>query len=219
MTAGSIPLLIAVYRHQEAADGLLAELNDGQHGAVAGIVDAATLVKDHEERLRVTDTWHRGTKGLLVGGVVATVIGGLAGPGVATAAGGRVVGGLRGRLRSAPLKFELLSLGDELPAASSLLVAVTDPGWAGGLKSLLDPRATLVLTYELRQEVVDELNLGGNVVFPFRSAAAQPAGARHLAGVGDAGRSVAPLHGQDGIVVSAASLTDEQLPWARRCDA
>ena len=244
MSAHTIPLLIAVFPQQEAAGELLMACNDGRSAAAAGIVDAAALVKDDVARLRVADTRHHGSRGLMVGGVVATVIGGLAGPAVATAAGGRVVGGLRGRLRSAPLKFELLALGDELPQGSSLLVSVVDPGWADELRGLLDLTAMLVLTYELRQAVVDELNRGGNVTFPCRANGVRPAGrrdlpARDLPGHGlpggdllggdlpdrdlpsgaDAGRAVAPAQEDVGVAVSAARLTDEPLPRRSPNDA
>ena len=219
MIAHTTPLLIAVFPQQEAAGELLMACKDGGSAVAAGIVDAAALVKDDVARLRVTDTRHRGRRGLVVGGVVATVIGGLAGPVVATAAGGRVVGGLRGRLRSAPLKFELLALGDELPEGSSLLVAVVEPGWADQLRGLLDPTALFVLTYELRQAVVDELNRGGNVTFPCSANGARPAGGGDLSGGADAGRAVVPVQEDVGVAVSAARLTDELLPRRSPFDA
>lgn len=218
MTDATIPLLIAAFSDPGHAGQLLARLRSDQADGACGIVDAATLTRDAAGRFRITNSWCRDADGLFVGGVVGTFIGGLAGPAMATAAGGTVLGGLRGRLQSAPLKFELLAIGDELPPGSSLLVAVVEPGWIHQLGEGPCAGASLLLSYELRASVVDRLNEGGNVAFLFR-----PFGTPHpVNGTPSAPNSAPdardgaahpgdPLHSDEAILVSAATLSDHVL--------
>ncbi len=211
MTVAPIPLLLAAFRDEDQAGHFLTELEDRHGDGPSGIVDAATLAKDDTGRLTITNAHHRDARGLFVGGIVGTFIGGVAGPAVATAVGGSVLGGLRGRLQSAPLKFELLAVGEELPPRSSLLIAVAERGWADRLSSELHAAAGLVLTYELRPSVVDQLNEGGNVAFPFATTGAPPAGHRRVPASDVVQRVGRPLHNGESIAVSAATLTDEVL--------
>lgn len=210
MTVAPIPLLLATFRDEEEAGQVLADLGGGDGDAPSGIADAATLSKDGSGVLRVTNARYRDARGFFVGGIVGTFIGGVAGPAMAIAARGGVLGSLRARLQSAPLKFELLAIGEELPPGSSLLVVVAERGWADRLSSRLHAVATLVLTYELRPSLVDQLNHGGNVafLFPLQGAPHNGNGITRDAR-GGAGDLAGPLRRQDAVVVSAATLSNE----------
>lgn len=209
MAVADIRLIVAVFPDEARAGRLLAELED-RRGETCGIVDVATLCKDGSGVFRVTGGWYRDRRGVFVGGIVGTFIGGLAGPAMATAAGGSVLGRLRGRLHSGPLKFELLTVGEQLPLRSSLMIVFAEPGLGDRLISELRAAATTVLTYDLRPSVVDQFNDGGNVAFLFPRDGAVGAGA----GPVPVGRDHAgePLRVEDSIVVSAATLSDEVLP-------
>lgn len=209
MAVSGVLLFVAMFVGEGEAGRLLAQLENRRDDAPCGIVDAATLCKDAAGVFRVTDACHRDRRGLFVGGIVGTFIGGLAGPMMATAAGGSVLGGLRGRLQSAPLKFELLAVGEQLPPGSSLMIVFAEPGLSDRLGSELRAAAATVLTYDLRPLAVEQFNDGGNVAFLFppdgavgAGAGAVPAGRGHLQG---------SLRVEDAIVVSAATLTDEVL--------
>ncbi len=210
MAFPGILLFVAVFPDEDEAGRVLAQFDDRRSDAASAIVDAATLCKDAAGALRVTNAWYRDRRGLFVGGIVGTFIGGLAGPTMATVAGGSVLGGLRGRLHSAPLKFELLAVGEQLPLRSSLMIVFAEPGLGDRLTSELRAAATTVLTYDLRSSVVDQFNDGGNVAFLFPRDGAVGAGA----GPVPVGRDHAgePLRVEDSIVVSAATLSDEVLP-------
>lgn len=207
-----ILVLVAMFPDEVQAGCLLAEFEDRRCDAASAIVDAATLCKDGAGALRVTGAWYRDRRGLFVGGIVATFIGGLAGPTVATAAGGSVLGGLRGRLHSAPLKFELLAVGEQLPPRSSLMIVFAEPRLGDLLTSELRAAAATVLAYELRPPVVDQFNHGGNVAFLFPPDGVSGAGAGPVPVDRDHVRG--PLRVEDSIVVSAATLSDEVLPPA-----
>lgn len=210
MAIAGILVLVAVFPDEDQAGRLLSEFEDRRSDAASAIVDAATLCKDEANALRVTSAWYRDRRGLLVGGIVATFIGGLAGPTMATAAGGGVLGGLRGRLHSAPLKFELLAVGEQLPPRSSLMIVFAGPGLGDLLASELRASAATVLTYDLRPSVADQFNDGGNVAFLFSPNGASGAGPVPVAR--DHARG--PLRVEDSIAVSAATLSDEVLPPA-----
>ena len=141
--------------------------------------------------------------------MIGTFISGLAGPAVAAAAGGRVLGGLRGRLHSAPLKFELLAVGAEPPPGSSLLLGVYERGSADDLPASHVAGAVLLLTYELHEPLVDRLNVGGNVVFPFSPNGATRVPDRPLEPSARAQHHAAPLARDDAITINAATLSYE----------
>lgn len=216
MTVVGTLLLLALFADEEQAGHLLVEFEGHRSDAACGIVDAATLCKDEASVLRVTHAWYRDGRGMFVGGIIATFLSGLAGPVMAATAGGRVLGALRGRLHSAPLKFELLTVGEQLPLGSSLMVVVVEPGAGDRLSSELRVAAETVLTYDLRPPVVDQFDHGGNVAFLFPPDGELNAGAGSVAAGGGRGHVCGPLRAEDAIIISAATLCDEMLPPARR---
>lgn len=204
MTVATTPLLIAAFRDHDHAGRLLAGLRHDRTVGAGGILDAAALTWDDARLCRITDSWERDDRGMYVGGVVATFIACLAGPAMATTASGTVLGGLRGRLQSAPLKFELLAIGHELPPGASLLLSALAPGWTDLLGREMFAEATLILSYELRGSVVERLDDGGGVTFPLppngtRRAADDPRAS--LAGADHPGDH---LTGEEAILVSCA---------------
>lgn len=103
----------------------------------------------------------------------------------------------------ATLQNELLTVGEQLPLRSSVMIAAVEPGLCDRLSSDLQAAAEAVLTYDLWPEVVDQFHDGGNVVFLFppdvalsAGSGAAPAGRVHV-------RGPRPIEGA--IAVSAAT--------------
>lgn len=214
MATGPIQLIVAAYSDQDEAGRRLAELKDGRRSGILGIVDAATVSKDADGVLRLTNAKHRGRRGLITGGIVGALIGVLAGPVGWAAAGGGVIGGLRGRLRSAPMKAELFGIGDDLPPGSSVLVAVVEHTWVERLRAELQAAEARLVIDELRADIAEQLEGGGNVAFTLIDDGSVAVGARHEAGNGTE-RFEGFLRTDEGIIVASAEVTDEQLPTRR----
>lgn len=213
--ANPIQLIVAAYSDQDEAGRRLAELKDGRRAGMLGIIDAAAVSKDDDGELRLTNAKHRGRRGLLTGGIVGAMIGVLAGPVGWAAAGGGAIGALRGRLRSAPLKTELLGIGDDLPPGSSVLVAVVEHTWVERLRTELQAAAARVIIDEIRADIAEQLDAGGNVTFTLAGDASAVVGAR-LASTSDGVEEFAGfLRTQEGIAVTAAELTDEEVSGSR----
>lgn len=209
--AAPIQVIIAAYSDQDEAGRRLAELKEGRRAGLVGIIDAAAVSKAADGELKVTNAKHRGRRGLLTGGVVGALIGVMAGPVGWAAAGGGVLGGLSGRLRSAPFKTELLGIGEELPPGSSVLIAAVEHTWVEQLRQELQAAEARLVMEELRADIVEQLEAGGNVAFTLAEDGMATMGAR-VASSPDGATAVSGfLSTEDGVAVAAAELTEERL--------
>jgi uncharacterized membrane protein len=211
-----IQLIVAAFSDPEEAGRLLEDLKAGRRAGLVGIIDAAAATKDAEGELRITNARHRGRRGLLTGGAVGGVIALLSGPiGWGAAAGGGVIGGLLGRVRNAPFRASVEDLAASLTPGSSLLVALVEHRWVEMVEEVARELGAQVLREELKADIADQLEAGGNVAF---SVAADDegtvAGGRVASGPEGHVEVSGFLAGEDGILLTDAELTDEELPAA-----
>src|SRR5262245_38595334 len=111
MPNSPVQIIVAAFNSPERAGQVMAELKQGKKEGLIGIEDAAVVVKDADGKLKITDAKHRGTRGLITGGLVGGVLGLLLAPPVgAMALSVGALGGLIGKLRSLPLKAEMKNI-------------------------------------------------------------------------------------------------------------
>lgn len=212
MSAGPVQVIIAAYPDADEAARRLEEIKDGRRAGLLGIIDAAAISRTRDGELKLTNARHRSRRGLLVGGLIGGIIGVVAGPVALSAAGGGALGGLRGRLRGAPLRSEMRAIGEQLPPDASVLVAAVEHRWVERLRSELQAAGARVLLDELRADIVEQLESGGTVAFSFTGDGQDTAGARLSAAGDGTGRFEGFLASEDGLVLTAAELSDESLP-------
>ena len=123
-----------------------------------------------------------------------------------------MIGGLTGRLRSSPLNAELLDIGEELPPGSSVLIAAVEHTWVEQLRLELQAAEARLIMDELRADIAEQLEAGGNVTFTLAEDDSATMGARMATAKDGTAVFSGFLSTEDGIAVAAAELTDEELP-------
>jgi uncharacterized membrane protein len=208
-----VQLIVAAFNDAEEAGRLLDELKQGRRAGLIGIVDAAAVVKDAEGTLKITNAKHRGRRGFFTGGAIGGTLALLAGPlGWATAAGGGVLGALIGKVRNEPFSSSVEDLAASLTPDSSLLVAVVEHRWVAMIEEMVAELGAAVVREELKAEIAEQLDAGGNVAFTFgASDEGSPEGGspRHADGSAEVSGFLAT---DDGILLTEAELTAEELP-------
>jgi uncharacterized membrane protein len=209
-----IQLIVAAFSDPDEAGRLLDDLKAGRRAGLVGIIDAAAATKDADGELRITNARHRSRRGLLTGGAVGGVIALLSGPiGWGAAAGVGVIGGLLGRVRNAPFKASVEDLAGSLTPGSSLLVALVEHRWVEMVEELARELGAQVLREELKADIADQLEAGGNVAFTVAADdEGTVAGGRVATGAEGRVEVAGFLAGEDGILLADAELTDEELP-------
>ena len=212
MTDTPRQLIVAAYHDPDEAGQRLEDLRLGRRAGLIGIIDAAAVSKDVAGKLKVTDARHRGRRGLLTGGAIGAVAGLLAGPVGWGALGGGALGGLVGRVRNAPIKAELLELGESMPAESSALIALVEHTWVTELEHALAEQSMALVRDEIRADLLQQLEDGGNVVYTLGADEEGVGGARLASDSDGAARLTGFLATDDGILIEEAELTTEALP-------
>jgi uncharacterized membrane protein len=210
-----VQVIVAAFNTPDGAGKVMDELKQGKKEGLIGIRDAAVVVKDANGNVKITDSKHRGRKGMVTGGVIGGVIGLLAtGPVGWAVVGGGVIGALAGKARGGPMKKEMQDIGQALTPNSSALVAVIDHEWVAQLQSSLVAEGAKVVHEAIKADIAEQLKAGGNVVYT-------AVGVDDEVVVGRATESAASqveaaASGQaatdQGVPVESATLTQEPLP-------
>lgn len=211
----SVPVqfIVAAFPDPDQAGQLLDDLKLGRRVGLIGIIDAAAVVKDDQGQLKITNAKHRGRRGFFTGGAVGGVLALLAGPlGWGTAAGAGAVGAVLGRARNLPFKSAVEDLAESLTPGSSLLVAMVEHTWVQAMEELVEELGAQVIREEMKADIRAQLEEGGNLAFT-AAASQDGAGVARIAGNADGSVEVSgALASEDGILLGAAMLTDEELP-------
>jgi len=208
-----VQLIVAAFNDAEEAGRLLDDLKLGRRAGLIGIVDAAAVVKDGDGKLKITNAKHRGRRGFFTGGAIGGTLALLAGPlGWATAAGGGVIGAVIGKVKNVPFKANVEDLAESLSPDSSLLVALVEHRWVELIESMVAELGAAVVREELKADIADQLDAGGNIAFTFGASDHGVAGGR-IAGAADGSAQMSGfLASDDGILLTEAELTAEELP-------
>lgn len=208
-----VQLIVAAFNDAEEAGRLLDDLKLGRRVGLIGIVDAAAVVKDSDGKLKITNAKHRGRRGFFTGGAIGGTLALLAGPlGWATAAGGGVVGALIGKVKNVPFKANVEDLAESLSPDSSLLVALVEHRWVEVIESMVAELGAAVVREELKADIAEQLDAGGNIAFTFGASDTGVAGGRIAEAADGSARMSGFLASDDGILLTEAELTAEELP-------
>ncbi|MFP4310613.1 MAG: DUF1269 domain-containing protein [Nitriliruptoraceae bacterium] len=208
-----VQLIVAAFSDPEEAGRLLDDLKLGRRAGLLGIVDAAAVVKDDQGDLKITNAKHRGRRGFLTGGAIGGALALLAGPlGWATAAGGGVLGALVGKVRNVPFRSSVEDLASSLTPGSSMLVALVEHRWVQLLEDMVAGLGARVVREELKADIAEQLDAGGNIAFSFTAHEEGVSGDR-IADHADGSTEVSAfLASDEGILLAQAELTSEELP-------
>ncbi len=208
-----VQLIVAAFNDAEEAGRLLDDLKLGRRVGLIGIVDAAAVVKDSDGKLKITNAKHRGRRGFFTGGAIGGTLALLAGPlGWATAAGGGVIGALIGKVKNVPFKANVEDLAESLSPDSSLLVALVEHRWVELIESMVAELGAAVVREELKADIADQLDAGGNIAFTFGASDHGVAGGRIAEAADGSAQMSGFLASDDGILLTEAELTAEELP-------
>ncbi len=208
-----VQLIVAAFNDAEEAGRLLDDLKLGRRAGLIGIIDAAAVVKDSDGKLKITNAKHRGRRGLLTGGAIGGTLALLAGPlGWATAAGGGVIGALVGKVKNVPFKASVEDLATSLGPDSSLLVALVEHRWVELIESMAAELGAAVVREELKADIAEQLDAGGNIAFTFGASDGGVAGGRIAEAADGSAQMSGFLASDEGILLTEAELTAEELP-------
>ena len=208
-----VQLIVAAFNDAEEAGRLLDDLKLGRRAGLIGIVDAAAVVKDGDGKLKITNAKHRGRRGFFTGGAIGGTLALLAGPlGWATAAGGGVIGAVIGKVKNVPFKANVEDLAESLSPDSSLLVALVEHRWVEMIESMVAELGAAVMREELKADIAEQLDAGGNVAFTFGASDHGVAGGRIAEAADGSTQMSGFLASDDGILLTEAELTAEELP-------
>lgn len=204
-----VQVIVAAFNSPDGAGKVMNDLKQGKKEGLIGIEDAAVVVKDANGKLKITDSKHRGTKGMITGGVVGGIIGLLAGPVGWLAVGGGVLGALAGKAAGSPMKAEMKDIGSALTPNTSAIVAIIDHKWVAQLEAQLAAEGAKVVRDEMKADIAKQLGDGGNVMY---TAAAGPnaAGAARVAENKGTTEVSGVVASPEGVAVEEAVLTDEK---------
>ena len=214
-----VQLIVAAFNDAEEAGRLLEDLKLGRRAGLIGIVDAAAVVKDGDGKLKVTNAKHRGRRGFFTGGAIGGTLALLAGPlGWATAAGGGLLGALLGKAKNVPFRSSVEDLATSLSPDSSLLVAVVEHRWVEMIEAMVAELGAAVVREELKADIAEQLDAGGNVAFSFGASDHGVAGGRVAEAADGSAQMSGFLASDEGILLTEAELTTEELPPAPEPD-
>jgi len=208
-----VQVIVAAYNSPDRAAQVMADLKEGKKEGLIGIIDAAVVVKDADGKLKVTDAKRRSTRGFITGGVIGGVVGLLAGPVGWAALGGGVIGGLVGKVRGAPLKAEMQDLGSALTPNSSAIVAVVEHTWVPKLEAQLAAEGARIVRDEMKADIAEQLQSGGNVLYTAVGGEGGGAAAR-VAESTEGTHVTGALASGNGAYIGDAVLTNEETTEA-----
>jgi len=143
-----------------AADALAALQQQPNRPWLLDVENAAIIEKNKDGGVTFNETADRtGTRGLGTGALIGGLVGLIFPPAfLASTAVGAAVGGLGAQMRDAGFEDNALrAIANELPAGSSLLMALITHRWADELVQLLDQMAYKVGRIEVTQQMAERL--------------------------------------------------------------
>lgn len=210
MSENPIQLIVAAFNSPTKAGELMAELKAGKKDGLVGIIDAAVVVKDANGKLKITDSKRRSTKGFITGGVIGGALGLLAGPVGWAALGAGTIGALIGKARGSSLKADMKGIGEVLTPNSSAIVALIEHTWVSQLEAEMAAQGAKVIRDEIKADIAEQLNAGGNVVYT-AVAGSEAAGIARVAETPDRLEVSGMVATDDGLYISDAVITVEPM--------
>jgi len=168
MSEAPVQLIVAAFRDEKAADGILKELKQAKKVKLIGIINAAVLRKDQNGKLHIKETADmKGGTGAALGGVTGAAIGLLAGPAlIVPAAVGALVGGLAAKLRDSGFSDERLKMvGEGLAPGSSAIVAVVEHKWVEQIEKEMEEMGADLFAASLSADIASQLEAGKDVAY------------------------------------------------------
>jgi uncharacterized membrane protein len=206
-----VQLIVAAFNSPDGAGKAMDDLKQGKKEGLIGIQDAAVVVKDADGKLKITDSKHRGTKGMITGGVIGSVIGLLAGPVGWLAVGGGVIGALAGKAAGGPMKAEMKDIGSALKPNTSAIVAIIDHVWVAKLEAQLAAEGAKVVQDSIKADIAAQLNEGGNVLYTV-GGGPNAVGAARVAESKGTTEVTGMAATSEGVAIEQAVYTDEKPP-------
>jgi uncharacterized membrane protein len=206
-----VQIIVAAFNTPDGAQKAMDTLKQAKKEHYIAIEDAAVVVKDANGKLKITDSKHRGTKGMITGGVIGGVIGLLAGPVGWLAVGGGVIGALAGKAAGSPMKKEMQDIGQALTPNTSAIVAVIDLKWVAQLQAELAAEGAKVVHDSIKADIAEQLKAGGNVAYTVVGTSSGVAAGRVAETKGTTEVSGVAATDQ-GVLIEDATLTQEPLP-------
>jgi len=164
-----IELVVAAFPDEKAAGEALEALREAKREKLIGILDAAVIRRDDEDKLHIKETGDPGGgKGAGVGAVLGGIIGLLGGPPgvIVGGAAGALVGGLTARAVDSGFSDERLKeIGEALKPGTSAIVAVIEHRWVGEIEQQLAEYGADVLTEALKEDIAEQLEAGKDVAY------------------------------------------------------
>jgi uncharacterized membrane protein len=213
-----VQLIVAAFNTPDGAGKALDKLKQAKKDQWIAIEDAAVVVKDANGKLKITDSKHRGTKGMITGGVIGAVLGLLAGPVGWLAVGGGALGALAGKVAGSPMKAEMKDIGSALTPNTSAIVAIIDHVWVAQLEAALAAEGAKVVNDAIKADIADQLKQGGNVLYT-AGGGPNAAGVARVTDTKGTTEVTGAVATGDGVLVEDAVITDEKLPDASTAPA
>lgn len=210
MSENPIQLIVAAFNSPTKAGELMKELKEGKKAGLVGIIDAAVVVKNAEGKLKITDSKRRSTRGFITGGLIGGAVGLLAGPVGWAALGAGALGALVGKMRGAPLKADMQGLGESLTPNSSAIVALIEHTWVSKLEAELAAEGAKIVRDEIKADIANQLNAGGNVLYTAVAGSAVDGVAR-VAETKDRTEVTGIVAGDEGVFIGDAVITTEPV--------
>jgi uncharacterized membrane protein len=210
MSDAPIQVIVAAFNTPDGASKAMTDLKEGKKEGLIGIIDAAVVVKDADGKLKIKDSKHRSTKGLITGGLVGGVLGILMGPVGFLALGGGAIGALAGKIKGSDLKSEMKDIGTALVPGSSAIVAAIEHKWVEQVEAQMAAEGAQVVRDSIKQDIAEQLRAGGNVLYTM-GASDTESGMGRVAESKDGVVDVSGVRAdEDGVYLTEAQLTNEQ---------
>ncbi|MGI9599000.1 MAG: DUF1269 domain-containing protein [Acidimicrobiales bacterium] len=135
---------------------------------MVGIESAAVLRKDDNGKLHIKETADMGSgKGAAIGGALGAAVGLIAGTAlVAPVVVGGLIGGLAAKLRDSGFNNDRLErLGEQLPAGSSMIIALVEHTWVDQVRDELAEQAADIVVDGLAEDVAQQLDAHHDVTY------------------------------------------------------
>jgi uncharacterized membrane protein len=183
-----LDLVVAAFGTERAAETAFLEMLAKDRNVLAGIKEAAIVVRDAGGRMHITERNDMGSGGVALGGATTgALIGLLAGPigALVGAATGGLIGGVAGRFIDTGIPDEQLrQIAEALKPGTSALVTMTEQSASADFRVALAGAGGTVMSSPLREDVVEQLAAHGAAA----RSAGEAGGATDRGGAtGDAG--------------------------------
>ena len=151
-----LQIVVAAFNDMEGASDALKDLRkEGKD--VIQVREAAVLVRDQQDKLRIRESHHLG-KAAVMGGVAGAVVGLVTGPVGWVTVGGAAIGTLAARLRDSGFPDDRLrEIGEALKPGTSALIVVVEHRWVLDVERRLEAAAADYAVEELKRDVADQL--------------------------------------------------------------